>query len=68
MGLVDYVHWIHAPVMTRNFGRDISIDNKSSFIVIDALGSPISRFKWFHNLVIDFKFDFFTFLVKTDYN
>ena len=45
-----------------------SIDKKSPFIVTNAFVSLITRFKWFYNLIIDFKFNFFTFFVKTDYN
>ena len=45
-----------------------SIDKKSPFTVAHAYKSLITRFKWFYNLIIDFKLNFFEFFVKTDYN
>ena len=40
------------------------IDKKSPFIVTNAFVSLITCFKWFYNVIIDFKFNFFTFLLK----
>ena len=48
--------------------RKPSIEKKSPFIVTNAFVSLITRFKWFYNLIIDFKLNFLTFLVKKDYN
>ena len=53
---------------SKNVKRMPSMDKKSPFIVTNAFISLITRFKWFYNLIIDFKFNFFTFFVKTDYN
>ena len=53
---------------SENMKRKPSIEKKSSFIVTHAFESVITGFKWIYNLMIDFKLNFFTILVKTEYN
>ena len=51
----------------ENMKRKPSIGKKSPFIVTHAFESLITRFKCFYKLIIDFKLNFLTFLVKIDY-
>ena len=53
---------------SKNVGLKPSFDIKRAFIVTHAFKILITRFQWFYSLIIDFKLNFFTFLVETDYN
>ena len=52
---------------SRNVKRKLSIERKRTFIVTHAFESLITCLKLFYNLIIFFKMNFLTFLVKTDY-
>ena len=49
-----------------DFAPEMTPAQVGSFIVTYAFKSFVSPFKWLYNLIIDFKLNFFTFLVKTD--
>ena len=51
-----------------NMKQKPSIEKKRPFIVTHAFETFIAHFKWLYDLIINFKLNFFTFFVKTDYN
>ena len=52
----------------ENMKQKPSIEKKRPFIVTHAFETLIAQFKWLYDLIINFKLNFFTFFVKTDYN
>ena len=53
---------------SRNMKQKPSIEKKRPFILTHAFETLIAHFKWLYDLIINFKMNFFTFFVKTDYN